>query len=266
MRLDDLVLARSGRGSAPTTTRAPSRAGDRPQGVDASRCTRDRSSAARRRARSAGSGARCSPPVVAFGTNAMPSGSAWRKAPTAVRASSSRPRGRAVRKRIGSGSSRSRHARWTAAPLGHAPYVPWFRNVTSGRAASRGRSASAGGAGSSSGGVTSLIGGRPPGAVGLGRCRPTLAAATQRRVRRSPAWRRTARGRRAARIGTRRRRRPAGSRRTSRGARGRGVGADRRATRARRAAAGGPGSARAGRGPARARGARARASQRLSDR
>ena len=71
--------------------------------------------------------------VLAFGTNAMPSGSAWRKAPTAVLASSSlaaRPR---VRNAIGSCSSWSRKPRWTASTsLGHAPYEPWLKNMTAG--------------------------------------------------------------------------------------------------------------------------------------
>ena len=72
-------------------------------------------------------------PVVALGTKARPSGSAPRKRPTASRASASSPGRSPDRKRTGSDSRRSRHARWTSRTgSGQAPYEPWLRNVTVG--------------------------------------------------------------------------------------------------------------------------------------
>src|SRR5690349_261263 len=72
-------------------------------------------------------------PVVALGTNAIPSGSARRNWPTRSRASSRWVSSSRARNRTGWASIRSRHTRWASRTgSGQAPNDPWLRNEMSG--------------------------------------------------------------------------------------------------------------------------------------
>jgi len=68
--------------------------------------------------------------VVAFGTNAMPSGAADTNPPKASRAESSIPSSSPAMNRTGSRSRRSRRADcFSSTAFGHAPKLPWFRKT-----------------------------------------------------------------------------------------------------------------------------------------